>query len=125
VTAGIEPVLKAFAGPVVHTGPTGTAHTMKRIHSFRSMGYAALSSEAPALGAEAVLSAQTFDSVIRGGRMDCGFYQTLFEDVHECDPDAHKFTLSKDLSQLVREEQTCIDVQPICRNIGLLLVDLG
>ena len=124
MTAGIEPVLKAFAGSVVHTGPTGTAHTMKRIHSFRSMGYAALSSEAPALGAEAVLSAQTFDSVIRGGRMDCGFYRT-FKYVLECDPDAHKFTLSKDLSQFVREEQACMDVPPICRNIGLLLVDLG
>ncbi len=77
---------------------------MKLLDNFLSMGYAALSSEALALGAKAGLSAQTFDSVIRGGRMDCGFCQTFFKYVPECDPDAHKFTLNKDLSQFVREE---------------------
>jgi len=95
-----EPVLRAFAGRVVHTGPTGTGHTMKLLNNFLSMGYAALYSEALALGAKAGLSAQTFDAVIRNGRMDCGFYQTFFRWVLDRDPNAHKFTLYNALKDL-------------------------
>ena len=88
-----RPLLEAFARRVVHTGPTGTGHTMKLLNNFLSMGYAALYAEALALGAKAGLTPQTFDRVIRGGRMDCGFYQTFFKYVLERDRDAHKFTL--------------------------------
>lgn len=92
-----RPVLEAFARRVVHTGPTGTGHTMKLLNNFLSMGYAALYAEALALGAKAGLTPQTFDSVIRGGRMDCGFYQTFFKYVLERDREAHKFTLRNGL----------------------------
>lgn len=98
-----RPVLDAFAARVIHTGPTGTGHTMKLLNNFLSMGYAALYSEALALGAKAGLTPQLFDSVIRGGRMDCGFYQTFFKWVLERDRNAHKFTLRnamKDMTYL-------------------------
>jgi 3-hydroxyisobutyrate dehydrogenase-like beta-hydroxyacid dehydrogenase len=39
------------------------------------------------------ITPQTFDSVLRGSRMDCGFYQTFMQYVLERDRDAHKFTL--------------------------------
>ncbi len=96
-------VLDAFAGRVIHTGPTGSGHTMKLLNNFISMGYAALYSEALMLGAKAGLTPKTFDNVVRGGRMDCGFYQTFFRYVIERDPNAHQFTLSnahKDMSYL-------------------------
>jgi 3-hydroxyisobutyrate dehydrogenase-like beta-hydroxyacid dehydrogenase len=96
-------VLEAFAGRVIHTGPTGSGHTMKLLNNFLSMGYAALYSEALMVGTKAGLSAKVFDSVIRGGRMDCGFYQTFFRYVLERDRNAHQFTLSnahKDMSYL-------------------------
>ena len=76
---------------------------MKLLNNFLSMGYAALYSEALALGAKAGLSPKTFDSVIRGGRMDCGFYQTFFRYVLERDPNAHTFAIRngfKDMSYL-------------------------
>ena len=98
-----RPVLEAFAARVIVTGPTGTGHTMKLLNNFLSMGYAALYSEALALGAKAGLTPQVFDSVIRGGRMDCGFYQTFFRYVLERDRNAHKFTIRngfKDMSYL-------------------------
>lgn len=95
-----RPVLDAFAQRVVHTGPTGTGHTMKLLNNFLSMGYAALYSEALALGAKAGLTPQLFDSVIRGGRMDCGFYQTFFKWVLERDPNAHKFALRNGLKDM-------------------------
>jgi 3-hydroxyisobutyrate dehydrogenase-like beta-hydroxyacid dehydrogenase len=86
-------VLDAFAGRVTHTGPVGSGHTMKLLNNFISLGYAALYSEALMLGVKAGLAPKTFDSVIRGGRMDCGFYQTFFKYVLERDRNAHQFTL--------------------------------
>ena len=103
VVARVRPILEAFAGRVVPTGPTGTGHTMKLLNNFLSMGYAALYAEALALGAKAGLTPQVFDSVIRGGRMDCGFYQTFMTYVLERDRNAHQFALRnalKDMSYL-------------------------
>ncbi|HWT99068.1 MAG TPA: NAD(P)-dependent oxidoreductase [Terriglobales bacterium] len=97
VVARARPILEAFAGRVIETGPTGTGHTMKLLNNFVSLGYAALYSEALALGAKAGLTAKVFDSVLRGGRMDCGFYQTFFKYVVERDRNAHKFTLNNAL----------------------------
>ena len=103
VVERVRPILDAFAGRVVHTGPVGTGHTMKLLNNFVSMGYAALYSEALALGAKAGLTPQVFDSVIRGGRMDCPFYQTFFKYVLERDRNAHQFAIRnalKDMSYL-------------------------
>ncbi|MBB4184347.1 hypothetical protein GGE07_000973 [Sinorhizobium terangae] len=99
----VWPVLECFAGRIVHTGPTGTGHTMKLLNNFLAMGYAALYSEALMLGRKAGLTPEVFDSVIRGGRMDCPFYQTFFRWVLERDPNAHKFAIRnafKDMSYL-------------------------
>ena len=41
VFARIEPVLRAWAGNVVHLGPVGLGHKMKLINNFVAMGYAA------------------------------------------------------------------------------------
>ncbi len=98
--ARARPVLDAFAGRVLHTGPTGTGHTMKLLNNFLSMGYAALYSEALALGAKAGITPQLFDSVIRGSRMDCSFYQTFFKWVLERDRNAHKFALRNGLKDM-------------------------
>ena len=101
--ARARPILDAFAGRVVETGPTGTGHTMKLLNNFLSMGYAALYSEALMVGAKAGLSPAVFDAVIRNGRMDCPFYRTFFQHVIERDRNAHRFTLAnalKDVSYL-------------------------
>ena len=103
VFARIRPGREAFAGRIVHTGPVGSAHAMKLLNNFVSLGYAALYSEALALGAKAGITAKTFDAVIRGGRMDCPFYQTFFQWVVGRDPNAHRFAIRnglKDLSYL-------------------------
>jgi len=103
VVARVHPVLSAFGRRVVHTGPVGSGHTMKLLNNFVSMGYAALYSEALALGAKAGITPKVFDGVIRGGRMDCPFYQTFFQYVLERDRNAHKFTIAnafKDMSYL-------------------------
>ena len=98
--ARATPILQAFAGRVISTGPVGTGHTMKLLNNFLSMGYAALYSEALMVGAKAGLTPKVFDSVIRGGRMDCGFYQTFARYVIERDRDAHKFTINNALKDV-------------------------
>ena len=94
------PVLETFAGRILRTGPTGSGHTMKLLNNFVSLGYAALYSEALTLGAKAGLTPKVFDSVIRDGRMDCGFYRTFFTWVLERDPEAHRFTIGNALKDL-------------------------
>ena len=103
VFARLKPVLETWAGQIVHIGAVGDGHRMKLLNNFLSLGYAALYSEASALSQKVGISPERFDSVIRGGRMDCGFYQTFMRWTLEGDRDAHKFTIAnafKDLRYL-------------------------
>ncbi len=92
--AKLKPVIEAWAAKVVRVGPVGAGHKMKLLNNFLAMGYGAIYAEALALAQKSGISPQTFDSVLRGSRMDCGFYQTFFRYVLEGDRDAHKFTLA-------------------------------
>jgi hypothetical protein len=99
----IEPVLGACTAKIVHLGKTGDGHRMKLLNNFLSLGYGALYAEALALSRKVGISVETFDSVIRGSRMDCGFYQTFMGYTLEGNREAHKFTLAnayKDLKYL-------------------------
>lgn len=89
----IEPVLRCFASRVVRVGPVGNGHKIKLLNNFVAMGYAALYSEALALGQKSGITPAMLDSVLRGGRMECGFYQTFMKYVLERDEAAHKFTI--------------------------------
>ncbi len=99
----IQPVIATWAGKIVHIGRVGDGHRMKLLNNFLSLGYAAIYAEALAVAAKVGISTATFDSVIRGGRMDCGFYQTFMGYALEGNREAHRFTLSnayKDLRYL-------------------------
>lgn len=116
VFSRIRPVLETFAGRIVHTGPVGSAHAMKLLNNFIALGYAALYSEALALGVKAGITAKTFDAVIRGGRMDCPFYQTFFQWVVGRDPNAHRFAIRnglKDMSYLAAFANAAGAVNPL------------
>jgi 3-hydroxyisobutyrate dehydrogenase-like beta-hydroxyacid dehydrogenase len=129
--ARIKPVLEAFAGRVIHTGPTGSGHTMKLLNNFLSMGYAALYSEALMLAGKTGITPQVFDGVIRGGRMDCGFYQTFSKWFLDKDPNAHKFAIRngfKDMSYLASLASSLGAQNPVgaaVRNSFGLAVGLG
>jgi 3-hydroxyisobutyrate dehydrogenase-like beta-hydroxyacid dehydrogenase len=101
--ARVKPVIETWAGKIVHIGGPGDGHRMKLLNNFVSLGYAALYAEAMALSRKVGIAPERFDSVISGGRMDCGFYQTFRRWSLEGDPDAHKFTIAnayKDLRYL-------------------------
>ncbi len=116
VVARARPVLEAFAARVVHTGPTGSGHTMKLLNNFISMGYSAIYSEALTLGAKAGLTPQVFNSVISGSRMDCGFYQAFFDFVLNRNENAQRFAIAnalKDMTYLASFAQAAGIANPV------------
>ncbi|MBA3325691.1 MAG: NAD(P)-dependent oxidoreductase [Rhodobacteraceae bacterium] len=103
VFARIRPVVDAWAGKIVHIGGVGDGHRMKLLNNFLSLGYAALYAEALTLSKKVGIPVERFDGVIRGGRMDCGFYQTFMGYALEGNREAHRFTIRnayKDLKYL-------------------------
>ncbi|MEL6684090.1 MAG: NAD(P)-dependent oxidoreductase [Pseudomonadota bacterium] len=114
--ARIKPVLECWTTSIVHLGETGMGHKMKLLNNFLSLGYAALYSEAMAVGRKVGISVDQFDSVIRGSRMDCGFYQTFMGYAVEGNKEAHKFTLSnafKDARYLVNMADEAFVANPV------------
>jgi 3-hydroxyisobutyrate dehydrogenase-like beta-hydroxyacid dehydrogenase len=91
--ARVQPIIATWAAKIVHIGAVGDGHKMKLLNNFLSLGYAALYSEALALSRKVGIPVAEFDKVIRGGRMDCGFYQTFMGYALEGNREAHKFTL--------------------------------
>ncbi|WP_135450961.1 NAD(P)-dependent oxidoreductase [Tabrizicola caldifontis] len=89
----VQPVIATWAAKIVHIGGVGDGHKMKLLNNFLSLGYAALYSEALALSRKVGIPVAEFDKVIRGGRMDCGFYQTFMGYALEGNREAHKFTI--------------------------------
>jgi len=90
----VAPVIATWAGKTVHMGGVADGHRMKLLNNFISLGYAALYSEALTMAQRVGIPVATFDKVIRGGRMDCGFYQTFMGYALEGNREAHRFTLS-------------------------------
>ncbi len=94
VFARIEPVIATWATKIVHLGGIGDGHKMKLLNNFISLGYAALYSEALAMSRKVGIPVAAFDKVIRGSRMDCGFYQTFMGYALEGNRESHKFALT-------------------------------
>jgi 3-hydroxyisobutyrate dehydrogenase-like beta-hydroxyacid dehydrogenase len=120
--ASIEPVLRCWAGNVVHLGPLGLGHKMKLINNFVAMGYAALYSEALAIARKAGLSIEQFHSVIGSGRMRCGFYDTFIQWSLLGNENAHKFSIAnahKDmryLASMANEVGAVNNLQTLVKN---------
>jgi hypothetical protein len=113
----IRPACEAMAARVVHLGEVGLGHKMKLLNNFVAMGYAALYSEALMLARKSGISPQMFDSVLRGSRMDCGFYQTYFRYVLEGDRNAHLFTLTNAFKDM-RYLQAMADAAKVANPMG-------
>ena len=100
VFARLEPVIGTWAKTIVRVGDPGAGHKMKLLNNFLAMGYGALYAEALALAEKSGVGTRMFDSVIRGSRMDCGFYQTFMACAVEGNRESHKFTLTNALKDM-------------------------
>jgi 3-hydroxyisobutyrate dehydrogenase-like beta-hydroxyacid dehydrogenase len=129
--ARARPVLESFAGRIVETGPVGSAHTMKLLNNFVSMGYSAIYSEALVLGAKAGLTPGVFHQVVGGSRMNCDFYQAFFDYVINRNDQAQRFALVnalKDMTYLASFAQSVGAANPVgsvVRNTFATAVSLG
>jgi 3-hydroxyisobutyrate dehydrogenase-like beta-hydroxyacid dehydrogenase len=63
----IRPVLNCFSDLIVHTGEVGTAHQVKLINNFLSLGHAAIAAEAITVAAKAGVNMESLRDVIMGG----------------------------------------------------------
>ncbi|AUH35327.1 NAD(P)-dependent oxidoreductase [Paracoccus tegillarcae] len=90
----VLPVIDCWAGNINHIGPVGSAHKMKLIMNFISMGYAALFAEALVTAGAAGISPQTVQKVIGSSRMSNGFFDTFMSAAVGRDREAHKFTIT-------------------------------
>jgi 3-hydroxyisobutyrate dehydrogenase-like beta-hydroxyacid dehydrogenase len=113
----IRPAIEAWAARINHVGEVGVGHKMKLINNFIAQGYGAIYAEALALGAKVGVSKQVIDGVMRGGRMDCGYYQTFFKYVMEGDRNAHLFTLDNALKDL-RYVEAMADAAHVVNPVG-------
>ncbi len=115
--ARLKPVIDTWAGKVVHIGATGDGHRMKLLNNFLSLGYAAIYAEALTLSQRVGISPERFDSVIRGGRMDCGFYQTYMQWTLDGNRDAHKFSIANGFKDL-RYLESMADAAGVANPMG-------
>lgn len=63
----IRPVLQCFADLIVHTGEVGTAHQVKLINNFLSIGHATMAAEAIAVATKAGIDMNALKEIIMGG----------------------------------------------------------
>lgn len=113
----IEPIVDAWAEKIVHIGGVGDGHRMKLLNNFISLGYASIYAEALALSKKVGITPERFDSVIRGSRMDCGFYETFMGYMIEGNFNAHKFTLTNALKDM-RYLESMADAAGIANPLG-------
>ncbi len=115
--ARIRPAVEAWAARVARVGDVGAGHQMKLLNNFCAMGYGAIYAEALALARKVGITPTVFDSVLRGSRMDCGFYQTYFRYVLEGDRNAHLFTLNNALKDM-RYLEAMADAAKLSNPVG-------
>jgi 3-hydroxyisobutyrate dehydrogenase-like beta-hydroxyacid dehydrogenase len=92
--AKVLPIIDCWAGIINHVGPVGSAHKMKLIMNFISMGYAAIYSEALSVGVKSGLTPQTIHEVIGASRLSNGFFDTFMSCAVGRDMEAHKFSIT-------------------------------
>jgi 3-hydroxyisobutyrate dehydrogenase-like beta-hydroxyacid dehydrogenase len=89
----IRPLVECWATTLIPLGAVGNGHKLKLLNNFIGMSYAALFSEALAIGKRAGISPADFHAVVGAGRMRSGFYDTFMQYAIDRDPNAHRFTL--------------------------------
>jgi 3-hydroxyisobutyrate dehydrogenase-like beta-hydroxyacid dehydrogenase len=89
----IRPVLNCFSDLIVHTGEVGTAHQVKLINNFLSLGHAAIAAEAITVASKAGINMEALRDVIMGGGAASVMFGRLIN-VPLSDDDSHaKFAI--------------------------------
>jgi 3-hydroxyisobutyrate dehydrogenase-like beta-hydroxyacid dehydrogenase len=123
--AAIKPILNCFADLIVHTGAVGTAHQVKLINNFLSLGHAALAAEALTVAAKGGVDINALRDVIMGGGAQSVMFGRLVN-VPLHDDDSHaKFAIRnarKDLRYYTNMTETMPVASPLAEAVHQLLV---
>lgn len=121
----IKPVLQCFADLIVHTGATGTAHQVKLLNNFLSIGHAAIAAEAIAVATKAGINMEALRDVIMGGGAQSTMFGRLIN-VPLHDDDSHaKFAIRnarKDLRYYTNMTENMPVASPIAETVHQTLV---
>lgn len=121
----IRPVLDCFADLIVHTGAVGTAHQVKLINNFLSIGHAAMAAEAITVATKAGVDMNALKDVIMGGGAQSVMFGRLIN-VPLHDDDSHaKFAIRnarKDLRYYTNMTETMPVATPFAESVHQLLV---
>jgi 3-hydroxyisobutyrate dehydrogenase-like beta-hydroxyacid dehydrogenase len=89
----IRPVLSTFADMIIHTGAVGSAHQVKLINNFLSLGHAAIAAEAISVATKAGVDMTALRDIIMGGGGASVMFSRLIN-VPLSDDDSHaKFAI--------------------------------
>ena len=121
----IRPVLNCFSDLIVHTGAVGTAHQVKLINNFLSMGHAAIAAEAITVAKKAGISMEALRDVIMGGGAASVMFGRLIN-VPLHDDDSHaKFAIRngrKDLRYYTNMTENLPVASPIAETMHQIFV---
>jgi 3-hydroxyisobutyrate dehydrogenase-like beta-hydroxyacid dehydrogenase len=120
VLEALRPVLSTFADLIIHTGEVGTAHQVKLINNFLSLGHAAMAAEAIAVAAKAGVDLTAFRDIIMAGGAASVMFGRLIN-VPLSDDDSHaKFAIRnarKDLRYYTNMTENMPVASPIAEAI--------
>lgn len=89
----LRPVLEAFADTIVHAGDVGSAHRMKLINNFLSLGHAVMAAEAITAATKGGVDLQALRDIVMAGGAASVMFRRLMH-VPLADDDSHaKFTI--------------------------------
>jgi 3-hydroxyisobutyrate dehydrogenase-like beta-hydroxyacid dehydrogenase len=116
----INPVLSTFADLIIRTGNVGTAHQVKLINNFLSLGHAAIAAEAIAVANKANVDMTALkDIIMAGGAASVMFGRLINVPLHDDDTHA-KFAIRnarKDLRYYTNMTETMPISSPIAETI--------
>jgi len=83
--AKVRPVIQAYADTIIETGPLGSAHTLKLVNNFISIGNAAIIAEAVATAAKLGVDLRKLYEVVSSGGANSAMFQMVMPWVLEGD----------------------------------------
>jgi 3-hydroxyisobutyrate dehydrogenase-like beta-hydroxyacid dehydrogenase len=120
VIDAIRPVLNTFSDLIVHCGAVGSAHQVKLINNFLSLGHAAIAAEAIAVATKAGINMESLRDVIMGGGAASVMFGRLIN-VPLHDDDSHaKFAIRnarKDLRYYTNMTENMPVASPIAETV--------
>jgi 3-hydroxyisobutyrate dehydrogenase-like beta-hydroxyacid dehydrogenase len=113
----IRPVLNTFADLIVHCGAVGSAHQVKLINNFLSLGHAAIAAEAITVALKAGIKIEALRDIIMAGGAASAMFGRLIN-VPLADDDSHAKFAIRNARKDLRYYTNMTEQLPVASPIG-------